>query len=163
VAKLSIRSVINDDRWAFVGPLLPNRRRRPPDDLRAEFAAVVCAVTTDSPWDEIPEVFGVLPSTAQRRFVTWTDADLWRRLAVTALDTPHAHWACTVADAAIHRAGKRAHGYPNPYPKDIPDEVDEPTCAEPAEPEPPSQRTRPTTHEFAEARRAMNRPDGTAS
>jgi transposase len=159
MAELGIRSVINDDRWAFVGPLLPNRRRRPPDDLRAELAAVVCAVATNAPWNDLPEVFGVLPSTAQRRFFDWTDADLWRRLAVAAIDTPHAKWARTVADAAIHRASRRTHGYPNPY---IPDEVEEPTCAEPAETEPLSRRTRPTTDEFTEARRAMNRPDGTA-
>jgi transposase len=166
VAELSIQAVINDDRWAFVGPLLPNRRRRPPADQqnspRAVLAAIVYAVTTETHWEDIPDVFGVTPSTAQGRFGAWTDADLWRQLAVAAIDTPHARWACTVADAAIHRAGNRAVGWPDPYPDDIPDEVDEHTCGEPSEPVPPPRRTLPSANEYAEARHAMNRHDGTA-
>jgi transposase len=158
--------MINDDRWAFVDPLLPSRRRRPPADgqmsPRAVLAAIIYAVTTDTPWEDLPDEFGVTPSAAQRRFGAWTDADLWRQLAVAATDTPHAQWARTVADAAIHRAGNRAHGWPNPYPKDIPDEVEEPTCTEPSESMPPPRRTVPSADEFAEARRAMNRPDGIA-
>jgi transposase len=166
VAELSIQAMINDDRWVFVDPLLPSRRRRPRADgqigPRAVLAAIVYAVTTKTSWEDLPDEFGVTPATAQRRFGAWTDVDLWRQLAVAASGTPHARWARTVADAAIHRAGNRAHGYPDPYPKGIPDEVDEPTCIEPSEPELPPRHTRPSTDEFTEARRAMNRPDGIA-
>jgi transposase len=166
VAEHSIHAMINDDRWAFVEPLLPHRGRRNPTDgqvsLRTVLAAIVYAVTTGTPWEDLPYDFGVTPSTAERWFDAWTDDDLWRQLAVAATGTPYAQWACTVADAAIHRADHRAHGYPDPYPKSLPDEINEPTCVVPTGPEPPPRRTRPTANEFAEARQAMNRPDGSA-
>jgi transposase len=166
VAELSVQSVINDERWEFLGPLLPNL------NPRAVLAAIVYAVTTDTPWEDIPEVFGVMPSTAQRRFGAWTDADLWRQLAVAATDTPHAQWVGAVAVAAIDRAGNRARGWPDPYPEPIaPEVVDRSDGAEPAErtspgaelaPEPTKSYYQPGADEYGEAQRAMNRHDGTA-
>ena len=124
MAEPSIQAMINDDRWAFVDPLLPSRRRRSRADgqisPRAVLAAIVYAVTTETVWEDLPDEFGVTPAMAQRRFGVWTDVDLWRRLAVAASGTPHAHWARIVADTAVRRAGNRAHGYPDPYPKGIP-------------------------------------------
>jgi transposase len=165
VAELSIQSVINDELWEFLGPLLPNL------NSRAMLAAIVYAVTTDTPWGDLPDEFGVTPRGAERRFNAWTDADLWRQLAVAATDTPHAQWVHAVSIAAIDRAGTRARGWPDPYPKPIPPEVvDEPLGAEPAEPAPPAAELapeptrsdyRPDVDEYDEAQRAMNRHDGT--
>jgi transposase len=160
--------MINDDRWVFVESLLPQRRPRTTTtrktDPRAALAAVVYAVTTDTKWQDLPDVFGVAPSAAQRRFWTWTDADVWRRLAVAAIATPHARWARNDADAAIYRAGYRAHGFPAPEPDaDLPD--DEPAAElvddGPAEYEPPRPRryVQYSTDEYAVARDAMNRHD----
>jgi transposase len=115
--ELASESVITDEQWALVAPLLPRRRApaaRPANvDDRAVLAAIVHAVTTRTPWDAVPDVFGMASSTAYRRFRSWTDADLWRRLLRAANGTDHALWAVSVAFAAIGRAGSRALGWPN--------------------------------------------------
>jgi transposase len=165
VAEPSAESVINDERWAFVQPWLPPWKRRKADGLlstRAVLAAVVYVVTADIRWGDLPLVFEVTPEAARYRFQVWTDADLWRRLAVAAISTPHERWGRTVADAAIHRAGTRAVGYPQSYPTAMPELVDEPTCTEPPRPAPPPRRTLHSADEYTEARDAMNRPDNTA-
>jgi transposase len=163
VAELCIQSVINDERWAFVKPLLPTPRR--PQlahrrvDPRAAFAAVVYGVLTDTAWYQIPSVFGISRSTVNRHFLTYTDADLWRKLAVAAVDTPHATLALTVADAAIRRAGHHAPGCPHPEPV-----AEQPTDDEPAAADEPARRryVRYSTDDYDIAREALNRHDGTA-
>lgn len=161
MAELSTRSMINDERWAFVNPLLPLRRHRPPlngrMDTRRAFAAVVYAVTTDTPWHQVPNAFGgVRPSTVQRRFWSWTDADVWRQLAAAAVGTPHERWAHIVADAAIGRAGRRAGGYTHPEP--VP--PDDPAVVEPAAEPLPRRYPRYSSDEYAVAREALNRHHG---
>jgi transposase len=113
----TVGGLINDGLWGFLYPLLPTPHHKGERDAvrqRAVAAAVVYAVTTETPWENIPEVFGVGPSTARRRFLSWTDADLWRKLRMAAVATPHAGWAREVADAATTRAGNRAHGHDTP-------------------------------------------------
>lgn len=166
MAEPSAESMINDERWALVEPWLPPWKGRKADgrlSARAVLAAVVYVVTADIPWGDLPLAFEVTPEAARYRFQAWTDADLWRRLAVAAISTPHERWGRTVADAAIRRAGTRAVGYPEPHPAGpVPELVDEPICTETAPPASPPRRTLPSADEYTEARDAMNRPDDTA-
>jgi transposase len=112
MAEISIRTVLNDDRWSLVAPVLPDRRRRKTVteqqvEPRAALAAVVYVVTTNLGWNDLPDdLFGIPGNTAHRWFLLWTDADLWRQLAAAAMGTPHARWARTVADAATARVSK---------------------------------------------------------
>src|SRR4051794_41367910 len=55
------------------------------DDL-AVFTAIVYVLTTGCAWRHLPAEFGVSKATAHRRFVTWTEAGLWRRLHRAVLD-----------------------------------------------------------------------------
>jgi transposase len=174
VAELSVHSVIDDEQWEFVRPLLPGPHQPPADrpvNSRAVLAAIVCVVTTGTAWQDLPDVFGVTPAAAQRRFDGWTDADRWRQLAVAGTDTPHARWAARVAYAAIDRAGKRAPGWPDPYPHAIPDEVvyePEPELLGGQRPHgelgPEATRSdhRPSAQDYTEAHDALNRHHDTS-
>lgn len=143
MAKLSTESVITDTLWGFAGPLIPEIQRPAPAnhpvDARAALAAIVYSITTDTPWAELPVEFGITPATAQRRFHSWNSYGFWRDLALAAIGTPHARWACTVADAAIHRTAHRAGSAPFP--------------GKSVQPE-------PTPDDYAAAREAMNNPSG---
>jgi transposase len=149
--------MINDERWRLVRPLLPFTRQRKEDadvDVRAILAAVVYVVTTYTPWDRLPSVFGVARRSARYRFDIWTEANLWRQLAVACMTTPHAEWACRVANAAIHYAAVPAA--PVPTVPELPGAAE--VVDEPARPRHP----RPNAGEYIEARAAMNRHTGTA-
>jgi hypothetical protein len=157
VAELSIKSMINERRWKLVRPLLPFTRRRKEDadvDVRAILAAVVYVVTIYIPWDRLPLVFGVAQRSARYRFGVWTDADLWRQLAVAGINTPDAEWACRVANAAIHYAAVPAAPVPTGRELAGAAEVVDEAAAR--------SYYRPGAAEYVEARIAMNRHTGTA-
>ncbi|HEX3781322.1 MAG TPA: transposase [Pseudonocardiaceae bacterium] len=166
MAELDIKAVITDEQWSFVAPLLgPQGGSRPEIEPRHAFAAVVYMVMRGLPWRVVPPEFGLSMYTARRRFLSWTDADLWRHLAATAIGTPHAQWAHRVAVRAIGRASGRARGYPDTH---------WPANPEPADAKPPGQNSRdikpfrqrnyprPTMGEYAEARTSMNGHRGSA-
>lgn len=86
------RRLVPDGLWATVEPLLPPFAPRrqgggsAPVDERAVFTAVVYVLTDGCAWRGLPPSFGVSPATAHRRFTTWTEAGVWRRLHRAAAD-----------------------------------------------------------------------------
>jgi transposase len=65
-------------------------------------------LTTGCAWRDLPPGFGVSKATAHRRFAARTQAGLWRRLHIAALDQLGAHglvdWSRATADAASAQA-----------------------------------------------------------
>src|SRR4051794_28919571 len=78
-------------------------------DDRAVFTAIVYVLTTGCTWRHLPAEFGVSKATAHRRFVSWTEAGLWRRLHRAVLDRlgeqAAIDWSRAVVDAASARFG----------------------------------------------------------
>ncbi|MEU7165128.1 transposase [Streptomyces morookaense] len=88
--------------WDLAAPLIPAPARRPQGggtariDDESVFAAIAYVTVTDSPWRELPPVFGVSWQTAHRRFRQWAEAGLWRELhelvAARGTDTAERMW-----------------------------------------------------------------------
>ena len=159
----SIRSVIDDERWAFVFPLLPMQRRHTDPGPRVVFTAVVHAITTDTAWRHIPDVFGVSAAAARRRFWRFTDADLWRTLTAAATGTPHAGWARSLADAATYRARHRpVHGYQpiDERPAGATDTEASAADLATGEAARPRRYLRYSAYDYARARHALDQDDG---
>ncbi|MFF8911112.1 transposase [Streptomyces olivaceoviridis] len=80
------KSLVPDELWELVAPLLPTFAARPqgggtaPRDERAVFTAVVYVLTSGCAWRHLPPTFGTSSATAHRRFTAWTEVGLWRRL-----------------------------------------------------------------------------------
>ncbi|MGW0917323.1 IS5 family transposase [Streptomyces sp. NPDC002784] len=119
------RRLVPDGLWELAAPLLPGFKSRPqggstaPVDERAVFTAVVYVLTSGCSWQLLPGDFGVSPATAHRRFTSWTEAGVWRKLHRAVLDELGAKgeidWTSAIVDAASVRAkkGARLTG-PNP-------------------------------------------------
>jgi transposase len=112
------RELVPDELWKIVEPLIPPQPERPQGggtryvEDRAVFTAIVYVLTTGCAWRHLPAEFGVSKATAHRRFVTWTDAGLWRRLHRAVLDRlgerAGIDWSRAVVDAASVRAKRGA-------------------------------------------------------
>jgi transposase len=112
------RELVPDELWKIVEPLIPPQPERPQGggtryvEDRAVFTAIVYVLISGCAWRHLPAEFGVSKATAHRRFVTWTDAGLWRRLHRAVLDRlgeqDGIDWSRAVVDAASVRAKKGA-------------------------------------------------------
>ncbi len=112
------QTLVPDGLWEIVEPLLPAQRERPQGggtrrvNDRAVFTAIVYVLTTGYAWRHLPAEFEVSKATAHRRFVTWTQAGLGRRLHRAVLDRlgeqAAIDWSRAVVDAASVRAKKGA-------------------------------------------------------
>jgi transposase len=112
------QNLVCDELWKIVELLIPPRRERPQGggtryvEDRAVFTAIVYVLTTGCAWRHLRAEFGVFKATAHRRFVTWTQAGLWRRLHRAVLDRlgeqTGIDWSRAVVDAASVRAKKGA-------------------------------------------------------
>ena len=112
------QALVPDGLWDIVAPLLPAQRERPQGggtrqvDDRAVFTAIVYVLTTGCAWRHLPAEVGVSKATADRRFLAWTEAGLWRRLHRAVLDRlgeqARIDWSRAVADAASVRAKRGA-------------------------------------------------------
>lgn len=127
----AIHAVLDDDQWEFAGRYLRDRGPRE----RTILAVIIWAVTTRMTWSAVPDILGVTPVVAQRRFDQWTETGLWQQLADAAAGTPHAKWTRKLATDAAARvsAGQDMR-------------VSEPSA--------------PTAADYAEARDVLNRTDG---
>jgi transposase len=109
------RRLVPDGLWELAEPLLPPfavRRQgggRAPVDQRAVFTAVVYVLTSGCAWRQVPPWFEVSPATAHRRFVAWSEADVWRRLhRATRTHSPgEVDWSAAIAAAAATRSAPR--------------------------------------------------------
>lgn len=78
--------IVPNTLWAHARPLLPSRKIRwcagEPQNLPDEdvFAAIAYVLLSGCAWRSLPRCFPVSPSTANKRFRAWTEADVWERL-----------------------------------------------------------------------------------
>lgn len=99
--------------WPLAQRHLPGPTVRPQgggtrrSDDEAVFAAVLFVLACETPWRALPRNFGVSWQHAHRRFVQWSDAEVWERLRENARDPrlPEGvrHWAGCLACAAARR------------------------------------------------------------
>ena len=84
---------VPDELWDLVKVWIPEWRRSPLggpnrlDDRRA-FAGIVYRLKTGCQWDAIPSEFGS-GSTCYRRFVEWTEAEVFEKIHAEALHYYH--------------------------------------------------------------------------
>ena len=87
------RSLLDDDLWALLAPLIPARRRRKghrhgrtPIPDRAVLTGILYVLRSGVPWQLLPKEMGCgSGSTCWRRLVRWQRAGLWQRLHETLL------------------------------------------------------------------------------
>jgi transposase len=82
-----MKPLLDDALWAVVEPLLPKERRpgkkggRPRVSNRQVFTGILFVLRTGLPWQLLPLEMGCgSGSTCWRRFRTWTQRGIWRRL-----------------------------------------------------------------------------------
>lgn len=101
------RRLVPDGLWEIVEPLIPPAKVRPQGggrtrvDDRAAFTAMTFVLTSGCAWRQVPEVFGVAPTTLHRRFLEWASAGLWQRLHRAALDRFGDGWEASWTQAMV--------------------------------------------------------------
>ena len=78
--------IVPDGLWEIAEPLIPPSKVRPqgggtqdtPDETL--FAAIIYVLVSGCAWRALPPCFGISKSTAHRRFLIWSRADVWGRL-----------------------------------------------------------------------------------
>lgn len=77
---------MSDGLWEIAEPLIPPSKVRPqgggtrdtPDETL--FAAIINVLVSGCAWRALPPCFGISKSTAHRRFLIWSRADVWGSL-----------------------------------------------------------------------------------
>ena len=83
---MTARTVLSDEAWAWLEPLLPDRTPRRGGrwrDHRQVIEAVAWKYRTGSPWREVPERFGPW-QTVYERHQRWSADGTWARLLTAA-------------------------------------------------------------------------------
>ena len=83
---MTARTVLSDEAWAWLEPLLPDRTQRRGGrwrDHRQVIEAVAWKYRTGSPWREVPERFGPW-QTVYERHQRWSADGTWARLLTAA-------------------------------------------------------------------------------
>src|SRR3972149_965391 len=89
-------TLVSDELWNEVGPLLPKSPPRPQGGRprvsdRACLTGIVFVLRTGTPWRFIPRELGCGSGvTCWRRLRDWTQAGVWRRVKTRLLRTLHA-------------------------------------------------------------------------
>ena len=107
-----IRTVLRNDQWACIEPLLPGKKGDPgrtAKDNRRFVEAVLWIMRTGSPWRDLPAELGHWHR-AYVRFARWREKGVWERVA-TALrgdaDMEHLFIDSTIVRAHQHSAGAK--------------------------------------------------------
>lgn len=124
------RSLVSDELWARLEPLLPVRerrfrypgRRRVPD--RAVLTGILFVLKTGIPWEDLPQEMGCGSGmTCWRRLHEWNAAGVWERLHRTLLDelddVGAIDWSRAIVDSSHVRA-KGGASKPAPHPSTAP-------------------------------------------
>lgn len=79
---MAIRTLLKDDQWARVAPILPGKpgdRGRSARDNRSFLEAVLFVARTGIPWRDLPEEFGAW-NTVYKRFSRWSQNEVWEKV-----------------------------------------------------------------------------------
>lgn len=110
------RDLLDDDLWAFLGPLLPppkKRRFRFPGRKRLEDRAVLTGILfvlrSGIPWEMLPKEMGCGSGmSCWRRLRDWEAAGVWAKIHRVLLERLHQagriDWTRAVADSSSVRA-----------------------------------------------------------
>jgi transposase len=126
VARLQVMntsSLVPDDLWEAIEPLLPDEPRKPKGGRprisdRAALAGIVFVLRTGCPWRLLPKELGCgSGTTCWRRLRDWQEAGVWARLHETLLnwlgDEAAIDWSRASLDSLSVRA-KRGASRPAP-------------------------------------------------
>src|SRR5204862_4126691 len=112
-------TLVPDELWEVVQPLLPRhrakpgKRGRPPVDDRACLTGIVFVLQSGIPWELLPQEMGCGSGmTCWRRLRAWHEAGVWHRLHRVLLDRLGAEdaidWSRASVDSTSVRAKKGA-------------------------------------------------------
>ena len=78
-------TLLSDELWSAVAPLLPEHRPAPKGghpwcDDRKCLEGILYVLRGGIAWKLLPKEFGVSPSTCWRRFDAWTSAGVWDKV-----------------------------------------------------------------------------------
>jgi transposase len=109
-------TLIDDDLWTRIAPLLPKRRprnrqyagRRPIPD-RAVLTGILFVLRSGLPWNMLPREMGCgSGTTCWRRLVRWQRAGVWKRLHRVLLTELRRRGQLDLARAVVDSASLRA-------------------------------------------------------
>ena len=109
-------TLIDDDLWTRIEPLLPKRRprhrqyagRRPIPD-RAVLTGILFVLRSGLPWNMLPKEMGCgCGSTCWRRLMRWQRAGVWKRLHWVLLTELRRRGRLDLARAIVDSASLRA-------------------------------------------------------
>jgi transposase len=109
------RTLVSDELWDRVKPLLPPHKsrfwggRRPIDD-RIALTGILFVLKTGIPWEELPQEIGCSGMTCWRRLREWQKAGVWDRLHELLLDELNRADRIDWSRAAIDSGSVRAVG-----------------------------------------------------
>ena len=113
-----MKSLVSDDLWAAVAPLLPPRKPRPkggrkPLDDRALLSGILFVLKSGIPWRMLPQELGFGSGVScWRRLGEWQAAGVWDRLHAEMLRRLHEagriDWSRACLDSASVPAKKGA-------------------------------------------------------
>lgn len=107
------RSVLSDEQWARIAPLLPGKDGDPGrsgENNRLFLEAVLWLVRAGAPWRDLPERFGKW-GTVWKRFRRWAEKGVFERIFEASTQDPDFEYA--LIDGTIikvHRHGTGAKG-----------------------------------------------------
>lgn len=76
------RTIIRDEDWLRIEPLLPNndnKAGRPPKNPRVMLEGICWILRTGAPWRDLPEEFGPWQS-AYYRLSDWSKKGVWEQI-----------------------------------------------------------------------------------
>ena len=109
------RSLLDDDLWEIVRPLLPppKPRRfrfpgRKPVDNRVCLNGILFVLKTGIPWEDLPPEMGCCGMTCWNRLHDWQEAGVWEEVHRVLLDRLNAideiDWDRAIVDSSYVRA-----------------------------------------------------------
>lgn len=115
MARELVERLVPDSLWALFQQVVPAPPMRPQGGGsrrqhgdREVLAAIVFAVTSGCPWNQLPSTLGPSGVTAFRRFTEWSEARVWAKLRRLILDElredDELSWSRYVTDSCGLRA-----------------------------------------------------------
>lgn len=113
------RTVLSDEQWARIAPLVPGKEGDPGrsgEDNRLFVEAVLWIVRTGAPWRDLPEQFGKW-SSVWKRFRRWAEKGVFERIFQAFSQDPDFEYALIDGTIVkVHRHGTGAKGGPKTRP-----------------------------------------------